>query len=67
MAAAVPDEVMDAIGVVCGPGELLARVRDHAADYDHLALVGMPWGVEPEQAEDDTRRIIAEVAAGSAG
>jgi probable F420-dependent oxidoreductase len=67
MAALVPDDVIDAIGVVCRPGELVARVAEHAQDYDHLALVGMPWGVEPEQAEDDTRRIIDEVAGSSAG
>jgi probable F420-dependent oxidoreductase len=62
MIAAVPDDVIDAIGVVCRPGELARRVEVHARDYDHLALVGMPWGVTMDQAEADTLKIIEEMA-----
>jgi probable F420-dependent oxidoreductase len=62
MVAAVPDEAIDAIGVVCGPGDLAGRVEQHARDYDHLALVGMPWGVTVDQAEQETLDIIEEMA-----
>jgi probable F420-dependent oxidoreductase len=62
MVAAVPDAAIDAIGVVCRPGELADRVAAHAKDYDHLALTGMPWGVTLEQAEEDTYRIIDDMA-----
>lgn len=58
MAAAVPDEVIDAIGVACRPGELKERVAVHARDYDHLNLVCVPWGLKPEQAEDATLAIL---------
>lgn len=64
MAAAVPDEVLDAVGVVCRPGELLEHVEPHAQDYDHLALVGMPWGLDPASADAENRRLMQEVAAG---
>lgn len=57
-AAAVPDEVIDAVGVACRPGELKDRVAAHARDYDHLNLVCVPWGLKPEQAEDATLAIL---------
>lgn len=60
--AAVPDEAIDAIAVVCRPGELAARVAEHATDYDHLALVTMPWGVSPDETEAATVGIIEEMA-----
>ncbi|MDR7254273.1 putative F420-dependent oxidoreductase [Nocardioides sp. BE266] len=61
MVAAVPDAAIDAIGVVCRPGELVSRVAEHAVDYDHLSLTGVPWGVDPVQAETDAWSILTEV------
>ncbi|HWD05739.1 MAG TPA: LLM class flavin-dependent oxidoreductase [Amycolatopsis sp.] len=58
MAAAVPDEAIDAVGVACRPGELKERVAVHARDYDHLNLVSVPWGLKPEEAEDATESIV---------
>ncbi|QBX55943.1 LLM class flavin-dependent oxidoreductase [Nocardioides seonyuensis] len=58
MIAAVPDEAIDAIGVVCKPAELRERVAEHAKDYDHLALVTMPWGLNGDEAEVATLQII---------
>jgi alkanesulfonate monooxygenase SsuD/methylene tetrahydromethanopterin reductase-like flavin-dependent oxidoreductase (luciferase family) len=62
MIAAVPDDAVDAIGVVCRPGELVSRIRKYAHDYDHLSLSDVPWGVEPEEAESNVLRLIDEVA-----
>lgn len=55
---AVPDEAIDAIGVACRPTELAARVAHHAKDYDHLNLVGAPWGVTADESEQGTRAIL---------
>jgi probable F420-dependent oxidoreductase len=62
MISAVPEDAIDAIGVVCRPGELMSRVGEHAGDYDHLSLSDVPWGVEPEEAESNVLRLINEVA-----
>lgn len=59
--AAVTDEMLDAIGVVCRPGELAAEVARHAADYDDLVLTPPPWGLTPEQSEDATVVLIDEL------
>jgi alkanesulfonate monooxygenase SsuD/methylene tetrahydromethanopterin reductase-like flavin-dependent oxidoreductase (luciferase family) len=56
--ASVPDEILDAVGVVCRPDELAEHVARHAADYDHLALVSPPWGMTPEEAETATLVLI---------
>ncbi|WP_329045043.1 LLM class flavin-dependent oxidoreductase [Amycolatopsis sp. NBC_01488] len=56
--AAVPDEVLDAVGVACRPADLRARVAEHARDYDHLNLVVPPWGLKPEEAEAATLAVL---------
>jgi probable F420-dependent oxidoreductase len=56
--ASVPDEILDAVGVVCRPGELAEHVKRHVADYDHVALVAPPWGLSPEEAEAATVVLI---------
>ena len=58
MAAAVPDEAIDAVGVACRPGELKERVAVHARDYDHLNLVSVPWGLKPDEADEATVSIL---------
>jgi probable F420-dependent oxidoreductase len=57
--AAVPDPVIDAIGVACAPGELAKRVAAHAVSYDHLNLAAPVWGLSPERAEEATLAILA--------
>ncbi|HET6507931.1 MAG TPA: LLM class flavin-dependent oxidoreductase [Baekduia sp.] len=56
--AAMTDEILDAVGVVCRPGDLAAAVARHAADYDHLVLTPPPWGLTPEAAEAATVTLI---------
>jgi hypothetical protein len=61
MAAAVPDDVIDAVGIACSAHELGARLDRHAPDYDHLSLVAPAWGLTPEEAEDATWAILEGV------
>jgi alkanesulfonate monooxygenase SsuD/methylene tetrahydromethanopterin reductase-like flavin-dependent oxidoreductase (luciferase family) len=61
MIAAVPDAAIDAIGVASRPGGLAERVARHARRYGHLNLVVPTWGLTAEQAEQNTRAIIAEM------
>lgn len=56
--AAVPDEIIDEIGVACTPDQISERVAQHVAHYDHVNLVVPPWGLSAEEAEDSTRMII---------
>lgn len=56
--AAVPDDVLDAVGVACRPSELRARVAEHARDYDHLNLVAPVWGLKPDEIEAATVAIL---------
>jgi alkanesulfonate monooxygenase SsuD/methylene tetrahydromethanopterin reductase-like flavin-dependent oxidoreductase (luciferase family) len=61
MIAAVPDAAIDAIGVACRPGGLAERVLRHSRRYRHLNLVVPTWGLPPDQVEQATRTIIAEM------
>lgn len=56
--SAVPDEVIDAVGVACTPDQLPDRVAQHATDYEHLNLVCPPWGLSADQSEQATRAIL---------
>lgn len=58
MAAAVPDAAVDAIGIACRPADLPALVERHAAGFDHLDLCAPPWGLDDDQLEDATGRIV---------
>lgn len=62
MAAAVPDDAIDVIGIACRPAELPARVAEHAAAFDHLNLCAPPWGLEPHELEAATEAILAAMA-----
>jgi hypothetical protein len=64
MAAAVPDDMIDAIGVACRPADLARRVATHKAEFDHLNLAAPVWGLSPEDAEQATRQILAAMTAG---
>lgn len=55
---AVPEEAIDVIDVACRPGELAARVAEHARDYDHLSLVPPPWGLTPLETETATHELV---------
>lgn len=59
MAAAVPDAMIDAVGIACRPADLPARVAAHAAEFDHLALTAPAWGLSAEEAEAATRHLVA--------
>lgn len=61
MIAAVPVAAVDSIGIACRPGELGARVVRYAHDYDHLDLVGPPWGLTLDDAEQAARTIVEEM------
>jgi alkanesulfonate monooxygenase SsuD/methylene tetrahydromethanopterin reductase-like flavin-dependent oxidoreductase (luciferase family) len=56
--AAVPDAAIDAVGIAATAEELPGRVAKHAADYDHLDLVAVPWGLTPEESEQATVAIL---------
>jgi probable F420-dependent oxidoreductase len=58
MAAAVPDELIEAVGLVCPSAQFAEQVRRHCAGYDQLTLVAAPWGLSPEQAESATLAIV---------
>ncbi len=62
MAAAVPDDMIDAIGVACRPAELRARLAPHRADFDHLNLAAPVWGLSADDAEQATRQILAALS-----
>jgi probable F420-dependent oxidoreductase len=59
--AAVPEEAVHEIGIVCRPGELAAHVARHAAGYDHVVLTPPPWGLTPEESEHATTVLIDEM------
>lgn len=61
MVAAVPDAALDTIGIACRPGELGARAEHYARDYDHLNLVGPPWGLSLDESETAARTILEEM------
>ncbi|MFR9807303.1 LLM class flavin-dependent oxidoreductase [Pseudonocardia sp. RS010] len=63
MTAAVTDEMVDEMAIACRPEDLPGLVARQAEHFDHLNLTAPPWGLEPEQAEDATRRIVALLAA----
>lgn len=58
MIRAVPEEAIEAIAVACRPGDLADQVARHAADYDHLDLVGPPWGLDSKQQEQAICQIL---------
>jgi probable F420-dependent oxidoreductase len=62
MAAAVTDEMIDAMAIACRPADLPALVERHAEPFDHLNLTAAPWGLEPEALEQATRQIVAALA-----
>jgi probable F420-dependent oxidoreductase len=63
MAAAVPDDMIDAIGIACRPADLAGRVAAHKADFDHLNLAAPVWGLSPDDAEHATRQILTTLSA----
>src|ERR1700760_4395659 len=61
MIAAVPDAAVDAIGGACRRGALAERAAGPPRRYQHLNLVVPTWGLTPDQIEQATRTIIAEM------
>ncbi|WP_214364804.1 LLM class flavin-dependent oxidoreductase [Pseudonocardia sp. H11422] len=62
MTAAVTDEMIDAMAIACRPEDLARLAARHAEPFDHLNLTAPPWGLEPEEIEGATRRIVALLA-----
>ncbi|WP_433503063.1 LLM class flavin-dependent oxidoreductase [Pseudonocardia halophobica] len=62
MTAAVTDDMVDAMAIACRPADLVGLAARHAAPFDHLNLTAPPWGLQPEEIEDATRRIVELVA-----
>lgn len=62
MAAEVPDAAIDAIGIAARPADLPDRLPEHAASFDHLDLCAPPWGLEPDDLEAATERILTAAA-----
>lgn len=63
MTAAVPDDMIDAIGIACRPAELPRRAAAHSAEFDHLNLAAPVWGLSADDAERATRQILAAMTA----
>lgn len=61
MAAAVTDEMVDAIAIACTPADLAREASRHAEPFDHLNLTAAPWGLEPEDLERATREIVTSL------
>lgn len=62
MAAEVPDEAIDAIGIACRPADLAERVAAHAAPFSHLDLCAPPWGLSDDELETATTRVLDALA-----
>ncbi|WP_433781467.1 LLM class flavin-dependent oxidoreductase [Actinomycetospora sp. CA-101289] len=58
MAAEVPDEAIDAIGIACRPDAFRERVARHAEPFGHLDLCAPPWGLDDDELEEATGRIL---------
>jgi probable F420-dependent oxidoreductase len=58
MAAAVTNEMVDAMAIACRPEDLPQHAARHAEPFDHLNLTAAPWGLEPEELEQATREIV---------
>jgi probable F420-dependent oxidoreductase len=58
MAAEVPDDAVDAIGIACTAGEFPERAAAHAVHLDHLDLCAAPWGLAPDELEASTVAIV---------
>ena len=67
MARAVPDDAIDEIGIACRPDDLPARVAAHAGPFDHLNLCAPPWGLDADELEAATRRILTSAGGAVAG
>lgn len=66
MAAAVPDEAVDAaIGIACTPADFPDQAARHAVHVDHLDLCGPPWGLPPEELEAATVAILTAMSPSS--
>lgn len=59
MAAAVPDAAIDECTIVGTAADLPTVVARHAEPVDHLVLTPPPWGLDPEETDQMTSRLIA--------
>ena len=59
--AAVPDDMLDAVGVACTPDSLPAAVARHVDDYDHVNVVVPPWGLTAAESEESTELLMSSL------
>jgi probable F420-dependent oxidoreductase len=59
--AAVPDALLDEVGIACRPRELAGEVARRADVYDIVSLTSPPWGLSSEEGEAATRAIIDQL------
>jgi probable F420-dependent oxidoreductase len=62
MTAAVTDDMVDVMAIACRPEDLPGLAARHAEHFDHLNLTAPPWGLEPEEIEAATRRLVLATA-----
>jgi probable F420-dependent oxidoreductase len=56
---AVTDEMIEAIAIVCRPGEFAAALAGVPGCFDHLDLIAPPWGLTDEQTRTTNTAILA--------
>lgn len=59
---AVGDEIVDQIGVTCRPEDLPEQLDRFGVGIDHLVLTPVPWGIGPQQTEQQITTIIAAMS-----
>jgi probable F420-dependent oxidoreductase len=67
MAAEVPDEAVDAIGIACSPAEFADLAAAHLDHLDHLDLCAAPWGLGPDELEASTAAIVDAMTPAATG
>jgi len=60
MTAAVPDAMIDAIGVAGTPAEVRAKLRDLGEVYDHVVLYPPSFGLTEERCDELAATLVAE-------
>lgn len=56
---AVSDDIIDAIAIVCTPGEFPAALTRVGDGFDHVDLIAPPWGLTDEQTRETNTHILA--------
>lgn len=62
MAAAVPDEMVDAMAAAGTPDEVRARLRDAEELFDHVVVYPPSFGMSAERCDELAAQLVAELA-----